>query len=120
MVICFFWQGTMTGFEGTPYANGLFRFEILFPQEYPFKPPKIEFKTKIYHSNLYDGGVHLDIIKDNYSPAVRVNQIILALYEFVENPDNDNPCNLEVCHMYKGDREQFKKIAKEWTEQYAI
>lgn len=45
------WQGLIVP-ESAPYSKGAFRIEITFPAEYPFKPPKILFKTKIYHPNI--------------------------------------------------------------------
>ena len=42
--------------ENPPYNKGAFRIEINFPAEYPFKPPKINFKTKIYHPNIDEKG----------------------------------------------------------------
>ena len=33
--------------EGTAYEGGVFRFEMRFPAEYPFKPPKVNFLTKV-------------------------------------------------------------------------
>lgn len=42
--------------ENAPYNKGAFRIEINFPAEYPFKPPKIAFKTKIYHPNIDEKG----------------------------------------------------------------
>jgi ubiquitin-conjugating enzyme E2 L3 len=47
---------TSTFQENPPYNKGAFRIEINFPAEYPFKPPKISFKTKIYHPNIDEKG----------------------------------------------------------------
>jgi len=31
------------------YREGIFKFEIHIPQNYPSKPPEIQFTTKIFH-----------------------------------------------------------------------
>lgn len=62
--------------ENPPYNKGAFRIEINFPAEYPFKPPKICFKTKIYHPNIDEKGqVCLPIISaENWKPATKTDQ----------------------------------------------
>lgn len=62
--------------ENVPYNKGAFRIEITFPAEYPFKPPKICFKTKIYHPNIDEKGqVCLPIISaENWKPATKTDQ----------------------------------------------
>lgn len=65
--------------DNPPYNKGAFRIEINFPAEYPFKPPKINFKTKIYHPNIDEKGqVCLPIISaENWKPATKTDQGIL-------------------------------------------
>lgn len=36
----------------TPYEGGLFTAELFLPDEYPMVPPKVLFRTKIFHPNI--------------------------------------------------------------------
>jgi len=69
------WKGLIVP-NNPPYNKGAFRIEINFPAEYPFKPPKITFKTRIYHPNIDEKGqVCLPIISpENWKPATKTDQ----------------------------------------------
>ena len=77
----FKWQATIMGPKESPYENGVFYLIIEFPKDYPFKPPKIYFKTKIYHCNVNSsGGICLDILKDQWSPALTLSKILFLIF----------------------------------------
>ena len=46
------WAVHIQGPEGTPYEGGKFTISIDFSDNYPFKCPKVQFVTKIYHPNI--------------------------------------------------------------------
>lgn len=60
----------------SPFQGGVFFLNIHFPADYPFKPPKISFTTKIYHPNINSqGGICLDILKNAWSPALTISKV---------------------------------------------
>ena len=74
------WVATVRGPDGSPYENGTFFLDIHFPTDYPFKPPKVTFRTRVYHCNVSSNGqICLDILKDNWSPALTVSKVLLSI-----------------------------------------
>ena len=59
----------------SPFQGGVFFLAIHFPTDYPFKPPKVNFTTRIYHPNINsNGSICLDIIRDQWSPALTISK----------------------------------------------
>lgn len=117
----FVWQATIMGPSDSPYQGGVYFLEIKFPTDYPFKPPKIKFLTKIYHPNINaQGGICLDILKDQWSPALTISKVLLSICSLLTDPNPDDPLVPEIAHKYKSDRDGYNRIAAEWTRKYAM
>ncbi|WAR01331.1 UB2L3-like protein, partial [Mya arenaria] len=91
------------------YNKGAFKIQIDFPAEYPFKPPKVTFKTKIYHPNIDEKGqVCLPIISaENWKPATKTDQ--------VHEPEPEHPLRADLAEEYSKDKKKFTKNAQEFT-----
>jgi len=114
------WRGTIIGPSNTPFEGGVFLLDIKFSESYPFKPPKINFITKIFHPNINaQGAICLDILKNEWSPALTISSVLLSLSSLLTDPNAADPLNPDVARLYKTDREEYDRIAREWTEKYA-
>ena len=114
------WEGVMMGPSDSPYAGGVFNVTIEFPVDYPFKPPRIMFKTKIYHPNINaQGFICLDILKQNWSPALTISKALLSILSMLTDPNPDDPLMPDIAQQYKANRAEYEQKAREWTQQYA-
>ena len=116
----FNWEATIIGPTETPYEGGIFKLKILFPADYPFKPPKISFETRIYHPNINaNGGICLDILKDQWSPALNITKVLLSICSLLDEPNPDDPLMPEIAQLFKSNKAEFTRIAREHTVKYA-
>lgn len=114
-----FWKGLIVP-DNPPYNKGAFKIFIEFPAEYPFKPPKITFKTKIYHPNIDEKGqVCLPIISaENWKPATKTNQVIQSLVALVNDPEPEHPLRADLAEEFTKDKKKFMKNAEEYTKKF--
>lgn len=115
------WHATIIGPEGTPYAGGTFTLDIKFTNEYPFKAPQIKFITKVFHPNIdKSGSICLDILKNQWSPALTMDKVLLSICSLLTDPNPDDPLDSGAANMYKNDRASFDQKAREMTQEYAM
>lgn len=114
-------KGSFLGPPGTPYENGTFIVDIEVPMEYPFKPPKMKFDTKVYHPNVSSvtGAICLDILKNAWSPVITLKSALISLQALLQSPEPNDPQDAEVAQHYLKDRESFNNTAALWTQLYA-
>lgn len=114
-------KGRIQGPSGTPYEGGVFEIDIQLPHQYPFVPPKMNFVTKVWHPNISSqtGAICLDILKDQWSPALTIKTALLSLQALLSAPEPDDPQDAQVAAMYKNDHDTYTQTARFWTESYA-
>eukprot|EP00252_Welwitschia_mirabilis_P023459 TRINITY_DN6628_c0_g1_i1.p1 TRINITY_DN6628_c0_g1~~TRINITY_DN6628_c0_g1_i1.p1 ORF type:complete len:196 (+),score=47.31 TRINITY_DN6628_c0_g1_i1:151-738(+) len=113
--------GTITGPLDTPYENGLFKIDIRLPAAYPFEPPKMQFLTRVWHPNIssQNGAICLDILKDQWSPALTLKTALLSLQALLSAPAPDDPQDAVVAQQYIKDYATYVSTARYWTETFA-
>ena len=107
----FHWVATIMGPKDSPYEDGVFYLDIFFPTSYPFKPPKLNFKTKIWHPNIShaSGAICLDILQSQWSPALTISKVLISICSMLTDPNPKDPLVPEIAHQY----------VNNWTIQYA-
>lgn len=116
----FEWQAVLMGPMDSVYQGGVFHMKIRFPADYPFKPPKVTFVTKIYHPNVNaNGGICLDILKDQWSPALTVSKVLLSISSLLTDPNPDDPLVPDIANLYMTSRTKYNERAREWVQKYA-
>ena len=115
------WKGRIKGPIDTCYAGGIFDVDIVIPNDYPFKPPKMKFDTKIWHPNISSvtGAICLDILKNEWTPALTIRTALISLQALMCEPVPDDPQDAVVAKEYLTDIKKFNEKAKQWVEEYA-
>lgn len=95
--------------------------DIQVPDNYPFEPPKMKFETKIWHPNVSSvtGAICLDILKDQWSPALTIKTALVSLQALLSAPEPSDPQDAVVAKQFLELPEEFDATARNWTKQYA-
>ena len=115
------WEGIMSGPEKSPYAGGIFKFSIDFPEDYPMHPPLIRFITKMYHPNIdpRSGTICVDLLSTKWSSVYDISKVILSITSLLNDPNPKSPLNPDSANLYEKDRTAYDKKVKEWVKKYA-
>jgi ubiquitin-protein ligase len=119
------WGFTIIGPHESPYEGGIYSGNIVFPSTYPTNPPKVIFKTKLFHPNVYpDGNLCISILHEGndltgyeheierWRPIQNVRTIFLSIISLLNDPNPDSAANIDAAKMLRDDKkEYYKKIS---------
>lgn len=120
------WRVLMEGPVSTPFEAGVFVLNVIFPSNYPFRPPQITFETPIYHCNVSDSGkICLSILQDSWNPALTALQCLESIRLMLKSPDTDNSLRQWIAeltlahHKSNGSDTRYYEKASECTRRNA-
>lgn len=114
----FIWEVMVMGPTDSFYEGGFFKAHLMFPSEYPQKPPKMKFISEFWHPNVAkDGDVCISILhepgedkfgyeraEERWLPIHTVETILLSVISMINEPNDESPANVDA--------------AKEWRNEY--
>jgi len=114
-------RGQIIGPPDTPYEGGTFDLDIFIPETYPFNPPKVRFRTSLWHPNISSqtGAICLDILKDAWAAAMTLRVVLISLQALLGDPQPDDPQDAVVAGQYKSNPGLFRQTAKFWAHIFA-
>ena len=115
------WTAIIIGPKDSLYDGGKFELNIKFTIDYPFKPPHMKFITPVFHPNVNaKGDICLDILKQQWSPALTISKVLLSVSSLLTDPNPDDPLNGNAAALYKSDKKTYDATVKDYVKKYAV
>ncbi|KAJ0781215.1 putative ubiquitin-conjugating enzyme E2, ubiquitin-conjugating enzyme/RWD [Helianthus annuus] len=109
----FSWRGTICGSKDTVFEGTEYKLSLSFPNDYPFKPPKVKFETGCFHPNVdVFGNICLDILQDKWSSAYDVRSILISIQSLLGEPNTGSPLNTQAAALWSNQEEYRKMVEK--------
>uniref|UniRef100_A0A1D1XXS8 NEDD8-conjugating enzyme Ubc12 n=1 Tax=Anthurium amnicola TaxID=1678845 RepID=A0A1D1XXS8_9ARAE len=91
------------------YLGGTFVFTFVVSPSYPYEPPKVKCKTKVYHPNIdLEGNVCLNVLREDWKPVLNINTIIYGLNHIFTHPNDEDPLNHDAAAVLRDNPRLFE------------
>ncbi|KAI8610978.1 ubiquitin-conjugating enzyme 9 [Chytriomyces sp. MP71] len=110
------WHVGIPGKKGTNWENGVFKMVMIFPEDYPQKPPKCQFTPPLFHPNVYPSGtVCLSIVNEeqDWKPAITIKQILIGIQDLLDDPNPLSPAQTDAYMLFKKDKAAYDRRIKQ-------
>ncbi|KAL7716632.1 Ubiquitin-conjugating enzyme family protein [Entamoeba marina] len=112
------WTCVIFGAEDTIWDGGIFQLSMTFTEEYPIRPPKVVFVSKMFHPNVYaNGSICLDILSSQWSPTYDVTAILSSIQLLLNEPNPNSPANGEAAELFVKNKREYNRRVQEIVEE---
>ena len=123
------WKCGILGKKGTDWANGQYRLSINFGEEYPHRPPSVQFDEEMFHPNIYlSGRISLDLLNETkWKGTTTIKQILLAIQELLASPNIAvtkrgiiAAANVEAATLFTKEPDQYARKIRQMAKKYML
>lgn len=130
----FNWTVWFLGPKDTLYHPGVYRAQLTFPQDFPYKPPEFKVMSTMWHPNIYpDGKVCISILHPpgedemnsletasmRWTPIQSIDKVLISVVSLLADPDASDagaPANVDALVEFRKHKETFMKRCRENAE----
>ena len=108
------WKFILPGKKGTAWEGSFLKFDISFPDDYPWASPRVELvdRVNVWHPNVWNGQIELNMLSNvgnGWSPNTTVLNLVGRIEEVMNNPDTSLGVvlNREAANQFDSDPKAY-------------
>lgn len=113
---------TIQGPENTPFEGGEFEIKLEIGEEFPQKPPKGYFLTKVFHPNVHEetGAICLSTLSQDWTEDMGLDHLLLTVRCLLIEPNPESALNEEAGRLLLEKYDDYYDRAKLMTQVHAM
>jgi ubiquitin-conjugating enzyme E2 A len=114
----FRWKAVIFGPDDSIWSNATLRLTMVFSEEYPARPPEVQFVSSVFHPNVYSNGkICIDILQNQWTSIYDISSILTSLQSLLTDPNSSSPANADAARLFNEDRTEYNRRVRECVEQ---
>jgi ubiquitin-conjugating enzyme E2 S len=115
-------HAVIQGPENTPFEGGEFQIKLEIGEEFPQKPPRGFFLTKIFHPNVQGdtGAICVSSLSQDWTEDMGLDHLLLTIRCLLIEPNPESALNEEAGRLLLENYEDYCARAKLMTQVHAM
>ena len=125
----FHWRVTIIGQSGTRFSDCILPAELIFPEDFPMRPPMMKFLCPMFHPNIgEDGKVCISILheqkddptneqeqlNEKWLPVHTIETIVISVICMLGDPNPQSPLNVKANRVFIQNKDEFWKTFRDY------